>query len=263
MNNFKKIWTLDSNGNEILRDLYKENENFSRSTYSYDKYDPYNLIWHETFNNYVHDDIGCDYERYGTHITSNDVVLDVGANIGLFAYRAELRGARKIYSFEPIDKTFRCLVKNTSEKTIPHKLGVGSKNGTKNFVVPENYLHTIGSTSEPDNDILNRRGVATTETVQIIGINDIFQIYDDITYFKLDVEGDEMDILPAISDENLQKLRCVVGEFHTTSRHNIDEVDPKFYIRMENLGFKHFTLHYGNGDLRTFHFWKENYEFNK
>jgi hypothetical protein len=26
---------------------------------------------------------------------------------------------------------------------------------------------------------------------------------------------------------------------------------------MSNLGFKHFTVYYGNGDLRTLTFWKE------
>lgn len=257
---FKKIWTLDEQGNEVLRDLYEESKKFSWEEYYKGNFDPFNVVWHETFNSFVHDDNGCDYERYGTHLRPDDVVLDVGGNIGMFSYRAEYRGVKKIYSFEPMRETFNCLTKNVSEKTRAHNLGVASQSGSRKFIIPENFKHCGGGTSQPDDHILNKRGIIKEEIVQVIGINDIFEEYPDITYMKIDVEGDETDILPAMTDENLLKLRCLVGEFHHSFVKTPEVIDPNFYKRMEGLGFKHFTLYHSNGNLRTFHFWQENYE---
>ena len=111
MENNKKIWTLSPEGNEVLRDLKKENEEFSIDLYREGKFDANNFQWYEMFNHYVHDDIGCDYERYGCYIREGDVVLDLGGNIGIFAHRAETRGASKVISFEPVTPTFNCLIK--------------------------------------------------------------------------------------------------------------------------------------------------------
>ena len=107
----KKIWTLDKEGNEVLRDLAKENESFTMDRYYSGDFDGNNYMWHEMFTNFVYDDNGCDYERYGCFIKEGDVVLDIGGNIGIFAHRAEFRGASKVISFEPLTPTFNCLIK--------------------------------------------------------------------------------------------------------------------------------------------------------
>ena len=56
----KKIWTLDKEGNEVLRDLAKENENFNLDRYYAGEFDGNNYMWHEMFTNFVYDDNGCD-----------------------------------------------------------------------------------------------------------------------------------------------------------------------------------------------------------
>jgi FkbM family methyltransferase len=122
----KKIWTLDKEGNEVLRDLAKENENFTMEGYYSGEFDGNNYMWHEMFTNFVYDDNGCDYERYGCFIKEGDVVLDIGGNIGIFAHRAEFRGASKVISFEPLTPTFNCLIKNRGPKTLVYKMAVGA-----------------------------------------------------------------------------------------------------------------------------------------
>jgi len=107
----KKFWTLDKEGKEILRDLEKENENFTFLGYWENKFDSNNYQYQEMFNSYLHEDNGCDYERMGCYIKEGDVVVDIGANIGLFAHRAETRGASKVICFEPMTPTFECLLK--------------------------------------------------------------------------------------------------------------------------------------------------------
>jgi hypothetical protein len=85
----KLFWTLRPDGTEVLRDLEKENENFTRDAYNQGKFDANNYQWFEMFHHYNFDDIGCDYERYGCYIKEGDIVLDLGSNIGIFAHRAE------------------------------------------------------------------------------------------------------------------------------------------------------------------------------
>ena len=105
----KLFWTLGPNGDEILRNLEEENKEFTTNDYYNGKFDSNNYQWYEMFNHYVYDDLGCDYERYGCYIIEGDVVLDLGGNIGVFAHRAEIRGASKIISFEPQKQLFYAL----------------------------------------------------------------------------------------------------------------------------------------------------------
>ena len=51
--------------------------------------------------------------------------LDLGANIGVFAHRAEIRGASKVICFEPVTPTFNCLIKNKGQKTSVYKNAIG------------------------------------------------------------------------------------------------------------------------------------------
>ena len=51
-----------------------------------------------------------EYDRFGIKIESGDVVLDCGANVGIFAQYALDLGASKIYSYECDEPHFNCLV---------------------------------------------------------------------------------------------------------------------------------------------------------
>ena len=48
----KKFWTLQADGTEVLRDLKKENENFSRDAYLNGEFDANNYQWYEMFHHY-------------------------------------------------------------------------------------------------------------------------------------------------------------------------------------------------------------------
>lgn len=251
----KKFWTLDKAGNEILRDLEEENKNFNRDDYLAGKFDSNNYQWHEMFDNHVYDDNGCDYERYGCYIKENDVVLDLGGNIGIFAHRAELRGASKVISFEPITPTFNCLIKNIGTKTLVYKMGVGSKNGWMNFKIHTDFTN-IGGASSIDK-WTNGRTVIHEEISYILNVNEIFNgLSDRIDFMKIDIEGGEVEVLTNITDENLSSLRCLSAEFHKTYD-EFDKFQENFVNRMNNLGFKSFVLYLGDGNLRTINFWKE------
>lgn len=44
---------------------------------------------------------------------SNDIVLDLGGHIGVFAVWAKANGAKEVYSFEPDDTNYQVLIKNS------------------------------------------------------------------------------------------------------------------------------------------------------
>ena len=174
----KKFWTLRPDGSEVLRDLKEENKNFTREGYLNGEFDANNYQWYEMFHHYSFDDIGCDYERYGCYIKEGDVVLDLGANIGIFAHRAETRGASKVICFEPVTPTFNCLIKNKGPKTLVYKNAVGGTQGFTTFNIHTDFTHIGGGTSHDQDLMLNGRNIIHSEKVIIIGINEIFEGMD-------------------------------------------------------------------------------------
>lgn len=253
----KMFVTLAPDGSEVLRNLAAENETFSKEKYIKGEFDGNNFQWYEMFNHFVYDDIGCDYERYGCFIREGDVVLDLGANIGIFAHRAETRGASKVICFEPVTPTFNCLIKNRGQKTLVYKNAVGRKSGFTTFRIHTDFTHIGGGTSESQDLMLNNREIIFSEKVIVIGINEIFEGFGEkINFMKIDIEGGEVDVLTAISDDNLKSLRCLSAEFHKTYE-EFDIFQENFIQRMKNLGFKTFTLFHGDGKLRTINCWKE------
>jgi len=253
----KLFWTLRPDGTEVLRDLKKENEGFNTIRYNNGEFDGNNFQWYEMFHHFIYDDLGCDYERYGCYIRENDVVLDLGGNIGIFAHRAEIRGASKVISFEPVTPTFNCLIKNRGPKTLVYKNAVGGKNGFTTFRIHTDFTHIGGGTSEEQDLMLDQRPIIHSERVIIIGINEIFENMETkIDFMKIDIEGGEVDVLTSITDENLLSLRCLSAEFHK-SYEEFDLFQDQFVQRMNNLGFECFTLYHGDGKLRTLNFWKK------
>lgn len=252
----KKFYTINKHGEEEIRDLEREGQFFSLDGYNNGTFDAYNYQWHENFNNYLYDDLGCDYERYGCVIQEGDIVLDLGANIGVFSHRAEIRGASKVISFEPMSPTFKCLLKNIGDKTIPYKNAVGGTNEFREFSIHSSYDNLGGASSSNQDYNLDVQTKLISEKVFTININDIFETYErKINFMKIDVEGGEVEILESITDDNLSSLRCIAAEFHKTFA-EFEEFQKSFIERVQNLGFKTFTLYHGNGFLRTINVWK-------
>jgi FkbM family methyltransferase len=253
----KKFYTINSDGDVEIRDLEREGKQFTYDKYINGEFDSYNYQWYENFNHFVHDDNGCDYERYGCVINEGDVVLDLGANIGVFAHRAEQRGASKVICFEPMSPTFDCLIKNIGPKTIAYKNAVGGKNGIETFTIHTSHTNLGGATTNNQDRLMNKHKEVHSEQVFVVDVNSIFEAFNNqIDFMKIDIEGGEVDVLNAITDENLVSLRCLSGEFHKTYD-GFDVFQSEFVERMNKLGFDTFTLFHGSTNLRTITCWKK------
>lgn len=120
------------------------------------------------------------------------VVIDAGSNVGEFAIYAGLLGAKKVYAFEPVTKTYDILKNNIKinklEKTvIPIKMALGDQPGkTKIFF---NYSGDGGANISRNINTINY------EKIKVIKLDDFIKKNEKINFIKMDVEGYEKQIL--------------------------------------------------------------------
>lgn len=140
------------------------------------------------------------------------VMLDIGANIGLFSlYAAD--SAEKIISLEPTPATFEVLTElaQSQPKIKPVAVALSDHDGEITFYVHENP--TINSTDVDQN--------GTPVTVQCRTIETVLkeQGLDWVDFVKCDIEGSEMR---AITRETLEPVKDRIGswffELHQTNR---------------------------------------------
>ena len=150
-------------------------------------------------------------EDYG-EVQSNSVVIDIGANIGVFSLYAAYNGARAVYAYEPNTEFYECLLRNISENNledviIPYKLAVSGVDGdTVKFPVkPSLWNAIITDDSSEDFEL-----VKTTTLEKILSTNSVSVV----DLLKLDCEGAEYDILFTSNDAVLEKIRAIRLEYH-------------------------------------------------
>ena len=84
---------------------------------------------------------GCIYQRFGCVVEQGDIVLDVGANIGMFANRALYDGASKIICFEPLSVAYKCLIENTYKENCElYRIGVSDKEECRKVQIRNQHL---------------------------------------------------------------------------------------------------------------------------
>jgi FkbM family methyltransferase len=117
----------------------------------------------------------------------NMVILDLGANCGLFSlYAAD--SCSRVVSVEPTPSTFNILkeVVGSAENITPMQLAIGPHNEMISFFINEN------STT---NSMLDRNG--SEIKVQCMTLETLlhFQNLDHVDFIKCDIEGSEMQAL--------------------------------------------------------------------
>ena len=256
----RSFWTIDNQGTYMERDLHFEHYNwFDRVRGNYNdekKADAYNASFYKIFDTYELGSEGCEYERYGCQILPGDVVVDIGANIGLFSHRAELKGASAVYAFEPIFITYMALHLNSGKKTKTFKNAIYSDQRILEMSIPEMKSNTGEGTIKEKLNSVNRHSIVD-EMVSSISINSLFEksMIGKIDFMKMNIEGSELECLSGLTDQNLSSLRCLAVEMHLNAP-GIDSFKSGFIERCHRLGFKTFTNHYIDGKQLTLNIWR-------
>ena len=147
-----------------------------------------------------------DYGR----VVPGTVVVDVGANIGVFALYAAQSGARAVHAYEPNATSFECLRRNVVANRLEHvifahRLAVAGEEGrTVRFPRKPSVHNAILAEGVADEHEL----VTTTTLAAIV------RPLEPVDLLKLDCEGGEYDILFGADASVFSRIRAIKLEYH-------------------------------------------------
>jgi FkbM family methyltransferase len=168
------------------------------------------------------------YNRGPVKVLPGDLVLDIGANYGYFSLYALGRGARSVISMEPFHQTYECLVQNVCayKKIQTLQEAICSTDEMVKFQFSEESVlnHLYKEPEETENTVL----------VKGTNINTLFDRFNlqEVDFLKVDCEGAELDLFKTISEENIQKVKKTVIEYHS------DEILSYLIPRLTESGLK-------------------------
>ncbi|MCF8082923.1 MAG: FkbM family methyltransferase [Deltaproteobacteria bacterium] len=156
--------------------------------------------------------------EYGL-IGRDGVILDVGANIGIFSLYACMNGAKRVYAFEPNQQAYDLLTKNVLRNNLSHKivhrrLAITGEAGRQvKFPVnasPKNKI-IVGDVKE-DYEVVN-----TSTLKHVLNENKI----DLVDLLKLDCQGMEYEIIEGLDKATADKITSVKMEYHYSNEDKI------------------------------------------
>lgn len=167
----------------------------------------------------------CYTKKYA--IKEGDVVVDIGANIGIFSLFAASLGST-VYAFEPNPETFSFLQKNIKEngllnKIFPYNYAVDNYDGDTDLIIPESasiYSMACASTTKALIDSMASKLAfnAVPIAIKSISFQTLINTYvkKDIDFLKMDCEGSEYKICENIPEENA--IKHIIMETHDCYR---------------------------------------------
>lgn len=176
---------------------------------------------------------------FESEIKSGDIVLDVGANIGMYTLNAAKKVGKsgKVYSFEPDPILFSNLKKNVigngHNNVILVNKAVSNKNGFEKFATsskksaPKFGSHLVKESTKSKQFL----------TVETISLDDFLE-NKTINLAKIDVEGSEYDVIKGMKNiiKKNEKLKILI-EFSPTTliRHKVNLATFLDYINTLNF----------------------------
>ncbi len=147
-------------------------------------------------------------------LNPNDIVVDIGANIGVFSLYSKLHGASRIVSVEPLDTNVK-LIKNNfqiNKLSLPDIANIAL---FKKESALKLYLYGHDSHSmlfkpeiESSNAIYKRvRGMRLSTLLKTYGL-------DKIDFMKIDCEGAEGYIIENSNKDNWKNIKKIAIEYH-------------------------------------------------
>jgi FkbM family methyltransferase len=183
---------------------------------------------------YIYDEIfvGNAYDHPKIKLAERPVIIDVGANVGLFTiWAARKYNPRAIYSYEASPTTHLCLVENSARHIDPANTTAVAFNRAVSFEAgnelvlnqpPWNSgLSTILDGSKLDwVDELRGKGELITHKVPSTSISHEIAKHNlaRVDLLKIDVEGYFMEVLQGIAPADFAKIKNIVLEAEYTER---------------------------------------------
>lgn len=151
-----------------------------------------------------------EYNKHGFTIKPNDVIIDIGAHVGIFSlYASQFCTNGKILCYEPSTENFELLQYNISQNQIKNifsnNFAISGSNDTVTlYINPDNTAHSICDSTSKSIQVQSR-------TLQNIFDSNKLEICD---YLKLDCEGAEYEIIESLPSEYFKKIKQIYIEYH-------------------------------------------------
>lgn len=178
------------------------------------------------------------YERDFVRIEKDDIIVDIGANIGMFCLYAQDFYPSQIVAIEPGPDQFRCLIENSNlyQNIKSHNIAITDKDKKINLLISD-----LGVTNRIENleyDISIKDSIIRPVEIQSMNINTFLksQNISKIDYLKMDCEGSELLIFQSIDKKFLSnKIKKIVLEYHSIEiRNQILDIIKKADLVLEN-----------------------------
>ena len=159
--------------------------------------------------------------------TKKHTCIDVGANIGNHSLQFE-KYFNRVLGFEPQLKTFLILKLNTEyyPKISIYNYGLAENNESLTFNIPYN---NIGSGSQ--------KNTAQNHYTEKVDFKNYDQLFDEeISYVKIDVEGNELDVLKSMKKNILNNEAIMFLEFDMKNFSQKNEI----IMLLRSVGYNYF-----------------------
>jgi FkbM family methyltransferase len=162
-------------------------------------------VVNETFFDKIH-------TLHDISIKENDVVIDIGANIGIVTIFAALSTKKTVHAFEPSPENFEFLKRNISANGLRnievHNVAVCDK--TQNLTrlyLDKSFGNSLLSEDCPTDEYIDVPSISFQDLIDNISA-------PEIGFLKMDCEGSEGLIFSSTPIEYLRKVREMDVEFH-------------------------------------------------
>ena len=175
------------------------------------------------------------YEEYASKnykINDEDIIIDIGSHIGLFAlYASQFCKNGKIYCFEPVKENYDMLISNLKLNNItnvyPNNLAVSkTSDKVKIFLNEDEAGHSMF--------------IENAEHIEIssIRLKEIFENnkIEKCDLLKLDCEGVEYEIIDTLPESIANKILNIILEYHFAN--SKQELLHNLMKKLEKLLFK-------------------------
>jgi FkbM family methyltransferase len=148
-------------------------------------------------------------------VSNDELIIDIGANIGLFSLFAARRAPdARITAFEPVKPTFDTLATNVGQSTAHRRISLINAAVAPTDRRQRIYLGTSSDLASLYPSLPDQ----SYEWVEARSINTILRDHEGtLSLLKMDCEGAEWEILTSAQPEYFKKVQRVFVEFHDLS----------------------------------------------